>query len=130
MKYAVRYYSRSGNTKGVAEAIAEELGVEALSVKDEQASIEEQVDILYIGGALYAYGIDENLQTYLNTLTSDKVKKAVVFSTSWISKHAIDLIKTSLKDKGIEVEDDSFHSRGKPNSKALSKAKEFAKKYK
>lgn len=31
MKYAVRYYTKSGNTKRLADAIAGELGVEASS---------------------------------------------------------------------------------------------------
>lgn len=32
MKYAVRYYTKTGNTKRLAEAVAKELGVEALSI--------------------------------------------------------------------------------------------------
>ncbi len=32
MKYAVRYYTKTGNTKRIAEAVAKELGVEALSI--------------------------------------------------------------------------------------------------
>ena len=34
MKIAVRYYSRGGNTKKLADAIAEELGVESLPVSE------------------------------------------------------------------------------------------------
>ena len=32
MKYAVRYYTKTGNTKKLAEAIAKELGVDALPI--------------------------------------------------------------------------------------------------
>ena len=32
MTYAVRYYTKTGNTKRLAEAIAKELGVEALPI--------------------------------------------------------------------------------------------------
>jgi flavodoxin len=119
MKYAVRYYSRSGNTKDLADSFAKELGVEAVSVDSNAAAINEGVDILFVGGALYAYGIDEKLQSYLDNLSGDKIKKAVVFSTSWISKHAIELIKASLKNKGIDVEDESFYSRENPRLKRL-----------
>lgn len=130
MKYAVRYYSRSGNTKGVADALAKELGVEAVSVDKDDAALNEEVDVLFVGGALYAYGIDDVLDEYLVDLPADKVNKAVVFSTSWISKHAIELIKVRLSDKGIEVVEESFYSRGKPNEKTLVKAAEFAKSFK
>ena len=129
MNYAVRYYSRSGNTKGIADAFANELGVEAISAESKAAEINEEVDVLFIGGALYAYGIDEHLARFIERLQSDKVKKAVIFSTSWISKHAIDLIRESLEEKGIAVEDESFYSRGKPSAKDLEKAAKFAKSY-
>ena len=33
MKYAVRYYTKTGNTKRLAEAMAKELGVEALPLR-------------------------------------------------------------------------------------------------
>lgn len=58
MNAAVRYYSRSGNTKAVAEAIAKGAGVQAVSVDAADAKITEPVDVLFIGGALYAYGLD------------------------------------------------------------------------
>ena len=34
MKYAVRYYTKTGNTKKLADAIAKELGVESLPVSE------------------------------------------------------------------------------------------------
>ena len=33
MTYAVRYYTKTGNTKKLAQAVADELGVEALPIK-------------------------------------------------------------------------------------------------
>ena len=65
MSVAVRYYSRSGNTKLLAEAIAKGANVKATSVDTPESKIEEKVDILFIGGALYAYGLDKNLKEYL-----------------------------------------------------------------
>lgn len=129
MSVAVRYYSRSGNTRAVAEAIAEAAGVAALSVDQSEASITEPVDVMFVGGALYAYGIDSHLKDYLKNLDGSKVKKAVVFSTSWISKHSIDLIKKGLKEKGIQVEAEAFHVKSKPNEEQLKEASDFARKY-
>ncbi|MCR5349602.1 MAG: hypothetical protein K6E20_01275 [Acholeplasmatales bacterium] len=124
---AVRYYSRGGNTKILAEAIAEELQVEALGI---DAKIEEEVETLFLGGALYAYGIDKKLKAYIEQLDKTKIKKVVVFSTSWLSKHAIALIKKGLKEKEIPYVDEFIYARGKPNNKEIANAKEIAKKYK
>ncbi|WP_022762723.1 MULTISPECIES: flavodoxin family protein [unclassified Butyrivibrio] len=129
MSTAVRYYSRSGNTKKVAEYIAETAGVDAVSVDSNNAELSDKVDVLFIGGALYAYGIDENLKQYLKTLSGDKVGKAVVFSTSWLSKHALDLIKDALTNKGIKVESDTLYFKSKAVDGCRDEAVKFAKKY-
>jgi len=129
MNIAVRYYSRSGNTKAIAEAIAQAAGVQAVSVDKADAKIAEPADVLFIGGALYAYGLDSHLKAYLKTLKAGDAKKAVVFSTTWISKHSIDLIKDGLKDAGIPVEDEFFYVKGKPSEVELKDAAEFAKKF-
>ena len=44
MKIAVRYYTKTGNTKRLAAAIAEAVGAEALPIS---APINEPVDILF-----------------------------------------------------------------------------------
>lgn len=129
MKTAVRYYSRSGNTKAVAEAIAKAAGVSAVSVDSAEAAIQEPVDVLFIGGALYAYGIDSHLKVYLKTLKKSDAKKAVVFSTSWISKHAVDIIKKELGEKGIPAVDEIFYVKNRPNSEQLDQAAAFTKKF-
>ena len=43
MKIAVRYYTKTGNTKRLAEAVAEAIGAEALPIT---APVTEKVDIL------------------------------------------------------------------------------------
>ena len=127
MNIAVRYYSRSGNTKAVAEAMAKAAGVSAVSVDLAEAKIAEPVDVLFIGGALYAYGIDSHLKEYLKTLKAGDAKKAVVFSTSWVSKHAIDLVKKGLLEAGIPVEEEFFCAKSKPGDAQLKDAEEFAR---
>lgn len=129
MSSAVRYYSRSGNTKALAEAIAEATGTRAVSVDDPDAAHSAPVDVLFVGGALYAYGIDSHLKSYLQTLKSYDATRAVVFSTSWVSKHAIDLIKNGLLEAGIPVEDQVLYVRSKPSAAQLAEAAIFAKQF-
>ncbi len=129
MKTAVRYYSRSGNTKAVADAIAEAAGVQAVSVDAPDAVLTEKADVLFIGGALYAYGLDAHLKAYLETVTKEKVGKAVAFSTSWLSKHALDLIRRALEDKGIPVESETFYAKSKAVQSKIPEIKAFAEKF-
>ena len=128
MNIAVRYCSKSGNTKAAAEAMADALGVSALSVEDEAAVPEEKIDLLFLGGALYAYGIDERLKTYISALSPDTVGRAVLFSTSWLSKHALDVMRKSLGQKGIPVSEETFWAKGKDIAAHLDEARAFAKK--
>lgn len=129
MIIAVRYYSRSGNTKILANEIAKTLNVSAISVDSENAKIDKPVDLLFIGGALYAYGLDKHLKEYLKTLTKENVKKAVVFSTSWISKHSVNLIKKELRNAEIEVDDEYIYVKNTPSEKNLEEVRTFVKKY-
>ena len=59
MKVAVRYFSRGGNTKKLAEAIASAIGVEA---KDVSFGLNEDVDLLFLGSSVYAYGVDASIK--------------------------------------------------------------------
>ena len=128
MKVQVRYYSRSGNTKILAEAIAKGVNTKAISIDDSNALISDKTDVLFIGGALYAYGLDNKIKEYIANLDSSNIKKTVVFSTSWISKHSIDLIKKALKNKGIDVVEEYIYYKNKPSNNELKEAEELAKK--
>ena len=129
MKTAVRYYSGSGNTKALADAIADAAGVKAVSVDSPEAAINEPVDILFVGGALYAYGLDGHMKAWLKILKKENVKKAAVFSTSWISKHSLDLLKKGLAEAGIPVEGETFYVKNRPDAQQLKAAEKFAKKH-
>ena len=75
------------------------------------------------------YGLDNKLKKFIANLNPENINKAVVFSTSWISKHSIDLIKKALIDKGIKVEEKYFYAKNKPTDDELKKAEDFAKKF-
>ncbi|MCM1370663.1 MAG: flavodoxin [Clostridium sp.] len=129
MNIQVRYYSRSGNTKSLAQAIAKGVNTDAVSIDKIGALINEKVDCLFIGGALYMYGLDNKLKKYIANLNPENINKAVVFSTSWISKHSIELLKKELTDKGIKVEEEYFYAKNKPTDEELKKAEDFAKSF-
>ena len=99
MKIAVRYQSRGGNTKAVAEAIANTAGTKAEPI---DVPISEPVDHLFIGGGVYALNIDRSLKEYLEKLSPDTVKSLAAFTTCGnigATGKIIDIAKT----KGITV---------------------------
>jgi flavodoxin len=126
MKCAVRYCSRSGNTRFLAETIAEELGVPlSLSTLLRQSS---PATPMYSLSAvpLYAYGLDKKLVSYIRTLDGDMVGRAILFSTTWLSKHSFDLMRKELEARGIAVAERTFYAKNKPSAERLKEAKAFA----
>ena len=65
MDIAVRYCSKTkfGNTRRIAEAIADGIGVKAVSIADEP-NLKEKADILFLGGAPYANIMAPELREY------------------------------------------------------------------
>ncbi len=129
MSVAVRYYSRSGNTKALADAIAEAASVKAVSVDEPGAALADPVDVLFIGGALYAYGLDKHLKEYISRLKKTDAKKAVIFSTSWISKHSVALIRKGLEEAGIPVEEEYLYAKNHPDVATLKRVGDFVAKF-
>jgi len=99
MKVAVRYQSRGGNTKAVAEAIAKAAGVTAEPIN---FPLEEPVDILFVGGGVYAYTIDHSLKSYLEALNPNTVASVAAFSTGGYMS-VTDKISEVVKAAGINV---------------------------
>lgn len=106
---AVRYYSKSGNTKTIAEAIAEGLGVAATSITDEP-ELTEKVDVLFLGGAPYANIMAPALKQYAERLDKNQVGKVVLFTTSNWSRRTVAALKKLLRNKGIPVENEYFYA--------------------
>ncbi|MDR1066490.1 MAG: flavoprotein [Clostridiales bacterium] len=104
MKIAIRYQSRGGNTKEVAEAIAKAAGITAESIEN---PIVEYVDLLFIGGGVYKWGIDSSLINYLGNLDPGLVKSVAAFTTAG----GMDKTKTILsivEGKGINAEKETL----------------------
>ncbi len=139
MKTWVLYYSRGGNTKKIADAIAEELK-EFGVLKSEQippAYPPENVQLLFLGTGIYAGKPDSKMVEFIRTLNSNRVKNAVVFGTTGSQNNAVETVKALLREKGINVIDETFLCKGKyfiffnrkkPDSDDIKAAKTFARK--
>lgn len=126
MKVAIRYYSKLGHTKAIAEAMGEEANVKAISVMDEP-ELKEEVDILFLGGAPYANIMDEKLREYAKSLNKELVKRVVLFTTSNWSRRTVRSLRKILTNKGIEVDKDYFYAHMLNINNRIPKAKEFVR---
>ena len=135
MRFAVRYYTKTGNTKRLAEAIAKELGVEALPIDE---PVNEQVDFLFLGNSYYAFDIDPEVKKFVSSLDKDKVGKIVNFGSAAMLNSTYKKVKAVAENAGIAMDEKEFHCKGefkgihkgRPNENDLKDAIEFAKQYK
>ena len=75
MNIAVRYYTRSGNTKKLADAVAKAVSAEA---KDITCPLQEKADVLFLGCSYYAFDIDEAVKEFI-VRNKDNIGKIVCF---------------------------------------------------
>ena len=135
MKYAVRYYAKTGNTKKLAIAIADELGVEALPISE---PVEELVDLLFLGNSYYAFNIDPEVKAFVASLDKEKVGKIVNFGTAALLNSTYKKVKAVAARVGIPMDEKEFHckgefkglNKGRPDEKDIKAAVEFAQQYK
>lgn len=132
MKIAVRYYTKGGNTKKLAEAIAEAVGEKAEPVS---VPLSEDVDILFLGSSVYAAGVDGEIKRFISGINV-KVGKAVNFSTAAILKSTYKQVSKLMAEKNIPMAEEEFYCKGsfavmhkgKPDAEDCRAAAEFAKK--
>ena len=131
MKIAVRYYTRSGNTKKLADAVAKTAAVES---KDISCPLDEKADILFLGCSYYAFDVDEAVKKFIIE-NKDNIGKIVCFGTSAMMRSMKKPVKKVADTVGVAVAEEEFHCRGefakfhkgRPNEKDLADASAFAK---
>ena len=133
MKIAVRYYTKTGNTKRLAEAIGKAVGAEALPIS---TPITEPVDILFLGNSYYAFTIDPEVRTFVRNLDPKKVGRLVNFGSAAMMNSTWKKVKAEAEKAGIPMDEREFHCRGefkgihkgKPDESDLKAATAFVKK--
>ena len=132
MKIAVRYYTKTGNTKRLAEAVAQAVGAEALPISEPVA---EKADILFLGNSYYAFTIDPEVRAFIRSLDKSKIGKIVNFGSAAMMNSTWKKVKAEADKAGIAMEPREFHCKGefkgihkgKPDEEDCKAAAEFAK---
>ena len=133
MTVAVRYYTKTGNTKKLAEAVAKAVGAEALPISE---PITEPVEILFLGNSYYAFTIDPEVRSFVKSLDKEKVGKIVNFGSAAMLNSTYRKIKAEASKVGIPMDEREFHCKGefkgihkgKPDENDLKAVAEFAQK--
>ena len=131
MKIAIRYYTKTGNTKKLAEAIGSAINVEPKTVDE---PLTEDVDILFLGSAVYAAGISGQIKDFIKNINVN-VDQVVNFSSAALIESTYKQVKGEVEAKGLKMSEDEFHCRGAfklvhrghPDDNDLKNAQEFAK---
>ena len=132
MNIAVRYYTKTGNTKRLAEAVAGAVGVEALPIS---TPVSEPVDILFLGNSYYAFSIDPEVRDFVRSLDKEKVGRIVNFGSAAMLNSTWKKVKAEADKVGIQMDQREFHCKGefkgvhkgRPNEEDLAAAADFAK---
>ena len=131
MKVAVRYYTKTGNTKKLAEAVAKAVGAEALPIS---TPIDEPVDILFLGNSYYAFTIDPEVRSFIRSLDPKLVGRIVNFGSAAMMNSTWKKVKAEADKAGIQMDKREFHCKGefkgvhkgKPDETDLKAAAAFA----
>ena len=130
MNVAIRYYTKKGNTKKLADAISSVVGVDAYSI---QTPIKEKCDILFLCNSIYKFGIDPEVKSFIENLDSSKIGKVVNISTSASGNSTHNQVKEMLDLKGIVLHEPSFSCKGsflfvnknRPNAQDIQECQRF-----
>lgn len=134
MEVRVLYHSITGNTRKIAEAIADEVGVVAESII--HGSCEFIADVLFLGDGNYVSNIHKNTRKLICSLENKDIKNIAVFGTYGGKNNAKVKMIELIKKSGLNVLDESFFCKGKawgvanrnkPDKDDIEGAKEFAR---
>ena len=133
MKVAVRYYTKTGNTKRLAEAVAKAVDTEALPIS---VPVDEPVDILFLGNSYYAFSIDPEVRKFVASLDKTRVGRIVNFGSAAMLNSTWKKVKAEADRAGIPMDKREFHCKGefkgihkgKPDETDMKAAAEFARK--
>ncbi len=132
MMVAIRYDSKTGNTKKLAQAIGEALHVPALTVDQ---PLPGHVDLLFLGSSVYAAGASPEVKQFISGLEKGNVDRVACFSTAALLPSTYGQVSRLLRQRGIPVDSREFHCRGqyhmlhkgKPDGADLENVRKFAK---
>ena len=104
MKPCVLYFSRTGNTKRMAEAISEATKAPVFSMTSSDLSAVEDFDLLIVGTPVEGFRPAKETVEFVERLLKTEGKKAIVFCTCALWKgRTFGVLTKALCRKGYET---------------------------
>jgi flavodoxin len=104
MKTCVLYFSRTGNTKRMAEAIAESTKAPAFDMTSSDPSVAEGFDLLIVGTPVEGFRPAKETVDFVERLPKTEGKRAILFCTHAFWKGStFKILEKELVSKGYDV---------------------------
>ena len=132
MRVDVRYFTKNGGTKKLADAIAQAVGAEAKTVDQ---PLEKYADIVFLGSSVYGGKPDPSVVKFIAD-NARNIGKIVVFGSACTGKSTYAAIKSAAAGQAVKTAEMFFQCKGeflffnknRPNDQDCADAAEFAKK--
>ncbi|MDO4866228.1 MAG: flavodoxin family protein [Clostridia bacterium] len=132
MRIEVRYYSKNGGTKKLAEAIGQALDTEAKTV---DVKLEKYADVVFLGSSVYKGKPDPAVVKFIAD-NAKNIGKIVVFGSAGTKKSTFPAIKSAAAGNAVKTAEMFFQckgeflflNKGRPNDQDCRDAADFAKK--
>ena len=105
MKPAVLYFSRTGNTKRVAEAIAQQANAPIFSISSSEPSVVEAYDTIILGGPVEGSSPAKETRAFVERLPQAQGKRVILFCTFRIfgNERTMKALEKILAEKGYKT---------------------------
>ncbi len=132
MRVDVRYFTKNGGTKKLADAIANAVGAEAKIV---DVPLEKYADVVFLGASVYGGKPDPAVVKFIAD-NARNIGKIVVFGSACTSKSTFPAIKSAAAGQAVKTAEMFFQCKGqfwffnknRPNDQDCADAADFAKK--
>jgi flavodoxin len=134
MKIAVIYFTKTGHSRKIADAVAAGLKIKAEDINNGPKL--KNVDLLFVVGGIYGSSSDPKMVGYIKDLDGGMVKKAVLITSCASNRIKQTAVREALTKNGIDVLPDEYLCKGNflfmrlghPNKADIENAVSFAKK--
>lgn len=110
MNTAVVYSTKTGNSKKIAQSIAETLQIKIADIRSNPAL--DTLDLLFIVSGIYGGKSSPELKAFAEQLTPQKVKKAILITSCLSKQQKQDEIREILINNKVELVPEEFLCRG------------------